>query len=96
MEAEAQEEMTDEARDTEMGYIAALDDRTSVMLLEQLGHVGDMSEPTGQANEKGAWSKPSRRDGFSVSEVYSPPRITLELRKQRRSPFAQGWHWTSP
>ena len=90
MEAEAQEEMTDEAGDIEMGYIAALDDRTSVMLLEQLGHVGDMSEPTGQANEKGAWSKPSRRDGFSVSEVYSPPRITLELRKQRRSPLSPG------
>ena len=90
MEAEAQEEMNDETEDTEMGYITALDDKTSVMLLEQLGHVGDMSEPAKQTRGKGVGSKPPRHDGFSVSEVYSPPRITLELRKQRRSPLSPG------
>ena len=52
-----------------MGYIAALDDKTSVTLLEQLGHVGNMSVPIGQVDDKGARSKPLRRDGFSVSEV---------------------------
>ena len=90
MEAEAQEEMNDETEDTEMGYITALDDKTSVMLLEQLGHVGDMSEPAKQTRGKGVGSKPPRHDGFSVSEVYSPPRITLELRRQRRSPLSPG------
>ena len=64
--------------DIEMGFIGCLRDPESSKILERLGYVEDEDDIVAQIG--------NNDDKHVVSEIYSPPRITQEL-KSRRSKF---------
>ena len=63
--------------DVEMGFLGSMRDPESLKVLERLGYVED---------EDGIVAQIGNVDKNVVSEIYSPPRITQEL-KSRRSKF---------
>ena len=83
-QAEAAEEEEETPKDTDMGYIGSLEpsveDVASQILLQQLGSTGR------------AYKREIRR-GFKalISEVYSPPRITEELKRRPRPHLLPGF-----
>ena len=74
-ENDAQEERNEENGDIEMGFLDVLKDQVSTTLMEQVGFVEDEDELVAQI---------STGSKHIVSEVYSPPRITQELKSRRR------------
>ena len=71
-----------------MGYLGMKSDLAASVLLTQLGKVNDknaMSEPLGHSRDTvGAVCLSHDKTGrHVVSEVYSPPRIALEIKKGR-------------
>ena len=64
--------------DIEMGFIGCMRDPESSKILERLGYVEDEDDIVAQIG--------NNDDKHVVSEIYSPPRITQEL-KSRRSKF---------
>ena len=74
-ENDAQEKRNEENGDLETGFLDAMKNPIATALMEQLGYAEDEDELVAQI---------SIGSKHIISEIYSPPRITQELKSRRR------------